>query len=274
MPRRRRRRSSGGEGWKIAVGAVLGVLALTALGGIFWLSQTIERPPRLDAETLCPADGPRAVTVVLLDGSDPLPEVGQKQVATALLDVAEALPDYGLLELRLLDPADPAGRLLFARCNPGNGEGLTEWTANPEAARRRWLAEFREPIAKVLAGGIPAAPADTSPIMAAIQRIAVDRFEGRAKDGLPKQLIVVSDMIENTPAYSQYSGDVDFDHYAVSTAAKTLGTDLHGADVTIYYVDRLTGRPFDSAAHIAFWNAWVAGNGGKLVEAVKLQGAG
>ncbi len=132
MARRRRRRGGGGEALKVALGIVLALAAFGALGAIFWLRETAARPPALDAETLCPLDGPRAVTVVLLDGSDALPDAGQRQVTTALLDLAETLPDHGLLELRLLDPADPGGRLLFHRCNPGTGAGLSEWTANPK----------------------------------------------------------------------------------------------------------------------------------------------
>jgi hypothetical protein len=164
--------------------------------------------------------------------------------------------------------------VLFHRCNPGDGSGLDEWTGNPEAARRRWLAEFREPIEQVLRSGIPAAPADTSPIMAAIQRIAVDHFEGKAKEAIPKSLVLVSDMIENTADYSQYSGDVAYERFEGSAAAKRFRTDLHGAEVTVYYVDRASGRPFDSVAHLGFWTDWIAGCGGRLVEAVKLQGAG
>ena len=275
MPRsRRRRRAGGGEGWKIGLGILAGLVALGVLGGVGWLSATVERPPQLDAETLCPVDGPRSVTVVLLDASDALPDVAQRQVATALTDIAETLPSHGLLEVRLLDPANPSGRRLFARCNPGNGEGLSEWTANPAAARRRWLEDFREPVGEMLSAGLPTLAADTSPIMAAIQRVAVERFEGRAMAEVPKRLVIVSDMIENTPAYSQYGGDLGYARYRASPAAADLSTDLHGAEVTVYYVQRAGSGRVDSAAHIRFWSDWIAENQGSLVEAVKLQGAG
>lgn len=275
MARRRRRRSGGtGETLKIALGVILALGAVWALGMLFYVKQTMAPPPTLDAETLCPADGPASVTVVLLDGSDALPDAAQREVTTALLDLAETLPEHGLLEVRLLDPADPGGRRLFHRCNPGTGAGLSEWTANPEAARRRWLEAFRQPIGRVLAGGLPQLPADTSPIMAAIQRIAVDRFEGRAVAGVPKALVIVSDMIENTPDYSQYGGDASYARYRASPAARRYATDLKGAKVTVYYVDRANGRAFDSAAHLGFWTTWIADDGGSLVEAVKLQGAG
>lgn len=272
---RRRRRRRGGEGGLILAGAGLALLALAAIGGVLWLDATLEPPPQLSADTLCPVDGPRAVTVVLLDASDDWPDVTARQVRTRLLDLADTLPTYGLLELRLLTPGDPAGRVLFAKCNPGNGEGLSELTANPEMVRRTWAAGFRDPIEQLVSAGIPAGPADTSPIMAAIQRIAVDRFEGRAAADIPKRLVVVSDMMENTPAYTQYGGNLDYAAFRASPAYQGLRTDLAGADVTILYVQRQrAAAPIPSGAHIAFWTAFIADMRGRLVEAVKLQGAG
>lgn len=273
MARSRRRRRGGGEGWTIALGVLAGVVALGVLGGMMYLNATVERPPVLDQATLCPVTGPASITVVLVDASDPLPDVARTQVATALTDLADDLPTHGLLELRLLDPSDPQGRVVFSRCNPGTGDGLSEWTANPEAAKRRWIAEFRDPIRAVLAEGLPQIGGDVSPIMASIQRIAVDRFDGEAMRTRPKRLVIVSDMVENTADYSQYRGDLGFARYASSVAAKTMATDLRGAEVTVYYVQRLSPG-LDSAEHIRFWTDWVTANDGRLVEAVKLQGAG
>lgn len=277
---RRSRRSSrrggaGSDGWKIALGAVLALIAFGGLGAVAWFSATVAPPPTLDAETLCPADGPAAVTVVLLDVSDDLPEPARLQVRTRLLDLADAMPTHGLLELRVLSPDDAAGRVLFSRCNPGTGEGLSSLTANPEAVRRTWDEGFRQPLTRLLEAGLPAAPADTSPIMRAIQRAALDHFDGRAAATREKRLVVVSDMIENTPAYSQYAGDLSFQRFAATPAFQDLRTDLAGADVTVLYVQRRPGgAPFDTGAHIAFWNTWVETMRGRLVEAVKLQGTG
>lgn len=270
-----RRGGAGGDGWKIALGAVLALIAFGGLGAVAWFSATVAPPPTLDAETLCPAGGPAAVTVVLLDVSDDLPEPARLQVRTRLLDLADAMPTHGLLELRVLSPDDAAGRVLFSRCNPGTGEGLSSLTANPEAVRRTWDEGFRQPLTALLEAGLPAAPADTSPIMRAIQRAALDHFDGQAAAAREKRLVVVSDMLENTPAYSQYAGDLTFTRFAATPAFQDLRTDLAGAAVTVLYVQRRPGAaPFDTGAHIAFWNTWVETMRGRLVEAVKLQGTG
>jgi hypothetical protein len=271
---RRRRRSRGGDNWLIGLGVLAGLVALGVLGGMAWLNATVARPPTLEQATLCPADGPSAFTVVLLDASDAVPEIARRQIATALSDLAESVPEHGLLEVRMLDGADLSGRLLFSRCNPGDGEGLSEWTANPAAARRRWMEDFRQPIAELLAEGIPGGEAPTSPIMATIQGIAVDRFYGRAQTGKPKSLVVVSDMIENTPDYNQYRAGLDFAAFRQTPAASKYATDLGGVDVTVYYLKREGAGPAESGEHIRFWSDWISDNGGRLVEAVKLQGLG
>jgi hypothetical protein len=281
---RRRRRSGGGETWKVVLGALAGLVAAGVLGAMIWLNATIERPPQLDAATLCPTgpdsrpnqptDGARSVVVVLLDGSDALPEIAQLEVSKALTTLAESVPAGGLLDVRRLDPAHPRGEVLFQRCNPGDGAGLSEWTANPAAARRRWLADFREPVDAILARGVPVSDAETSPIMATIQGIAVE-YQGAGDDtGEPNRLVIVSDMLENTPDYNQYREPLDYQAFKSSAAGRKFATNLDGAEVTIYYVSRDRSGEADSGAHIRFWEAWIADNGGRLVEAVKLQGIG
>lgn len=78
-------------------------------------------------------------------------------------------------------------------------------------------------------------------------------------------------MIEHTPDYSQYKGDFSYEHYKHSVAYKKQHTDLHGADVTILYVQRLG---MDSGKHIQFWQDWIQDNNGSTKEFEKLQGAG
>jgi hypothetical protein len=252
----------------------LAVLALAALAAGAYVYATVARPPTLDKETLCPVDGPRSIAVVLLDSTDEIPDITKKEIRTVLIDRAETLPDYELLEIRLLDPKMPGGKTIFSKCNPGDGSGLSEYTANPRLAKQRWLEGYREPLDAALEEGFRPLPGKTSPIMATIQRIAIERFTGRAAEEVPKELIVISDMLEHGPDYSQYSGDLSFARFKSSRAYKKVQTDLHGAQVLIYYIQRTTGKPIKSADHILFWADWIHDNNGKLKQAEKLQGLG
>jgi hypothetical protein len=275
LPGRPRRRSSNpGELRKHLLGGALAVLALGTLAAGAYVYATAARPPALDPSSLCPADGPRSITVVLLDSTDDIQDIAKREVKSALLDMAETLPAYGLLEMRLLDPNSQGGKSIFARCNPGDGSGLSEYTANPRLAKKRWMEGFRQPLEAALDAGFHPAPGKTSPIMETVQRIAVDRFTGRAADDVPKSLVLVSDMLEHEGDYSQYSGDLSYSRYKASRAYRKVQTDLHGAEVTIYYIQRTTARPINSVEHIRFWAEWIRDNKGRLKQANKLQGVG
>jgi len=78
----------------------LALLALSALSAGAYVYTTATRPPALDRSSLCPADGPRSISVALLDSTDDIPEIAKREVKTSLVDMAETLPTYGLLELR------------------------------------------------------------------------------------------------------------------------------------------------------------------------------
>ncbi len=252
----------------------MALLALSAISAGAYVYTTTTRPPALDRSSLCPVDRPRSIAVVLLDSTDDIPEIAKREVKTALADIAETLPTYGLLELRLLDPKVAGGKSLFARCNPGDGSGLSEYTANPALAKKRWLDGFREPLEDALQIGFRPVPGKTSPIMETVQRIAVERFTGRAVEETPKSLIIVSDMLEHEPDYSQYAGDLSYSRYKASRAYQKFRTNLYGAEVTIFYIQRSSAKPINSADHIRFWAEWIRDNNGRLRQANKLQGVG
>jgi hypothetical protein len=270
----RRRRGAPGDLRKHLIGGALTVLALGVLTAGAYVYATLAPPPTLDRTSLCPVNGPRSLTVVLLDSTDEIPDIAKREIRTTLVDLAETLPTYELLEIRLLDPKLAGGRLIFSKCNPGDGSDLSEYTANPRLAKQRWMDGFRQPLDQALEAGFRPVPGKISPIMATIQRIAVDRFTGRNVDEVPKSLVVISDMLEHSPDYSQYTGDLSYGRFKGSSAYKKVQTDLHGAEVLIYYIQRQTGRPINSVDHIRFWSEWIRDNNGRFKQASKLQGVG
>jgi hypothetical protein len=110
--------------------------------------------------------------------------------------------------------------------------------------------------------------------MAAIQDIAIGQFSGAATERVQKKLIVISDMLEFTREYSQYprAGDLSYQRFKQSPAYLKFRTDLHGAEVTIDYVQRVEPK-IETKRHIDFWHEWVTDNRGKWDRARRLQGA-
>jgi hypothetical protein len=274
VQRNRARKGRRGDFGKLLAALFLTTVALGAGGIGLYIWATAPRPPLRDQKTFCPIDGPSAVTVMLLDTSDPLPAPTTDEVVKRLTDIADELPDYALLEIRTLDPGHRAGRVVFSLCNPGDGRGLNEFTGNPSLAKRRWKERFRGPLDEALITSLRPAPSGTSPILATLQGIALDRFTGKAADEMPKSLVIVSDMIEYGKEYSQYPpADLSYQRFRTNPLYAKVRTNLNDARVEILYVQRRPkGAPLDYGAHIRFWLDWIQDNRGQFRGAVKLQG--
>jgi len=274
MARRAPRRRRGARGFAAAIGgAVLICVALAATTALAVFYFTTPKSPTLDASTLCPVDGHRGITVVLVDTSDDILSTTRQDIIRLLRDQVKGLPEYHLFDIRVLDPVNAKSRSLFSKCNPGDGNGLSEWTANPRLARMRWLESFDQPATQAVNNSLAPAKAKTSPIMASLQDIALSQFSDPPVQSLPKHLVVISDMIEFTKDYSQYpnAGDLSYQRFLKSSAYLKYRTDLHGAAVSIEYIVR-EGLKIDSIKHIEFWNTWIKDNRGAFKIAHRLQG--
>ncbi len=278
MARRRpRQRSSPALGWSGLGGALLLLMAIGSGGALAYFYFAAPERPVLDPQSLCPVSGPRGITVVLVDTSDDLPESTRREVLGQLDDMITTLPPYYKLDIRVLDIAGTRSRSLFSKCNPGDGAGLSEWTDNPRIARLRWIEDFRKPAAEAVKSSVATAQSSSSPIMAAIQDIAIGQFSSVASENEKKTLYIISDMIEYTRDYSQYprAGNLSFQRYKQSPAYLKFRTDLHGAAVIIRYVTRQSGgQPLvDGTRHMEFWKTWIEDNRGVFGSVKRLQGA-
>jgi hypothetical protein len=274
--RQARRRSRSRDGGAAIGGVALICLAVAGLGSLAFFYFSVPKSPKLDPVSLCPISGPKGITVVLVDTSDDLPEIAQRQLLGILDDQITGLPAYHKLDIRVLDIASGRSRSLFSKCNPGDGEGLSDWTNNPRLARMRWIESFEQPATDAVKHSVAAAEANSSPIMAALQDIAVDEFSSSQAQQIEKTLIIVSDMLENTRDYNQYQNlaDLSYQHFKQSQAYLKYRTDLHGARVTIEYVQRILPKGIDTVRHIEFWKQWITDNRGTFEIARRLQGAG
>ena len=272
---RNRHKPKKSELWKLIGAILLATMTLGAAGGGLYLWATTPAPAVRDKVTLCPATPPKDIIVAVLDTTDGLPEPARVEALTRLTDLVESFPENALFELRVVDPAYKAGRVVRTLCNPGDGSALSEINANPKRARQIWRGKFRKPIIQELEGSLHAAPSKSSPLLATFQRIALERFTGAKLAGASKHLVIVSDMIEHDPGvYSQYPpNDLSYARFKASPYYRKVRTDLHGAKVDIFYIDRGL-RGLDTGKHIQFWLDWIADNDGGVGRMLKLQGSG
>jgi hypothetical protein len=269
---KKRSKSRGGADFgKAILGIGLLLFAATVAATLVYFYVSLPRKPNLDKATLCPVTGPAGIIVVLVDTSDDLSETTKKEVAVLLDDLVSSLPDYYKLDIRVIDIPASRSQSLFSKCNPGDGAGLSEWTDNPRIARLRWLESFKKPASDAIRNSLAPAKASSSPIMGAIQDIAIDQFSSAQSAGAKKRLVVISDMLEHTALYSQYKNpDLSYKRYKDSAAYLKFRTDLRGANVEIDYVNRSVA--LDTVRHISFWREWIVDNGGVFDKARRLQG--
>jgi len=264
----RSRRSKDAFPWFTAV--VSGVVLLLVIGGFSYVYMNALSQNRALGADLCPELGPAAQTIVLVDATDAIAPLTQTEISTRLQDIGQSISRGEKLELRTLQPGDERTHTIFARCNPGDGSDLDHLTANPESARQRWRESFSAPLHDAMQTVMGDAAAETSPIMAALQQIAVENLTSEHNRSIRTHIIIISDMLENSPHYSIYRSGPDFDAYMASAAPARFNSDLAGAMVEIWYLRRNTR--IASVPLMEFWFEWIATNRGQPGRALSLQG--
>ena len=273
MARGRRRKSRGsGRTGTILGGVCLLLVSVALIGGLGYLYARANSQAKLDKQTLCPIDGPIAVNAFLIDTTDPISMTTLIDVKNKFSKAVSAIPVGGLLEIYGL--TEKPGELvkMFDGCNPGDGSTVDQWTNNPARRQRQWEEAFSRPLDEVSGKISDGQAGNASPIMAAIQNIKLSVFDRFDKPGMPKQLIVASDMIEHTSLYSQYKSGISYDTYADSAANAEYRTSLDGIDVTVWYVDR-EAKKFNGRDHLEFWAEWIQRSHGNMLPSPRLEGA-
>jgi hypothetical protein len=192
---------------KAALGAVLLVAAIGLTGGGFYAMHSLKQK-RFDPETLCPAEGARAVTLILIDKTDPLTAVEQDRIRSFTAAARDTAQRGERITIKLLRQKDGANETVLDTvadlCNPGaDANPLLE---NPKRVAARYRNAFLEPIEAALAGVKDVGSAPASPIAEALHT-SVEGAAGR--DGRRLTLILISDMMEHTAKASAYSGTLN-----------------------------------------------------------------
>ena len=226
---------------------VAGFAALVAVG--FW--------PRgeYDPTTLCPTDRDYARTAVLIDATDALSasqvKVIQDEIKALRNDLAlhEWVGIFVLDEDNLVSPTPDV-----ALCNPGDESTANPLYQNPRQIRMRFEQEFRAPLEESV-GRLARLPSrSTSPILEMIRAVALDRNFDSTEN---RRLIVVSDLLQNVPAYSHYRQNADFDRWRdMPYAREFLQLSLLDVDVEILYLKRPDVRSLQTHGHVAYWEEY------------------
>jgi hypothetical protein len=223
--------------------------------------------------TLCPTQRPPSeITVILLDVSDRFSEPQRLRIQNELSRLRDSIPRFGLVEVYTVDRlrrrvTEPVSHL----CNPGTGADLNKIYQNPQLARKKWDG-FAAKLRADINHQIEAPAHATSPIFEAIQATALRTFGKPEYDGLPKHLVIVSDLLQHVPGgLSMYAGVPSFDSFKSSPYFSRVRSDLEGVSVLVYYLVR-PGVAKQDGKHIAFWDSYFESQGAEMEPVEKVFG--
>ena len=162
----------------------------------------------------------------------------------------------------------------FSLCNPGSKADLqNDWWLNRFNTTSWWERDYRRkfeaPLLTVADDLTKASSLAESHITATIS--LVSRTEGFTSDLPNRRLVVLSDLLENTSAYSQYAdragGDLSLERFQ-SLANGQQPPDLDDVDVEIVYLARENGQKVQSERHLDFWRSYFKQYGASAVTVV------
>ena len=249
----------------------LGGLAVVLVAMMFILRP---EPRQRDPETMCPEGGPRRVTAILVDTTDRVGPTSRADILGRLDElVSGSRPDEMMIVFETTSAAAnvPAPRLTV--CNPGNPDAANPLISSPELIRQRLEDGFRAPLARLFEELVDADEAAASPIMETIQAISVRVLARGSYAGVPKRLILISDLMQHSEHLSLYRHPLDYDAFAGTTGAEAVRTSLREVDVDVLFVPRRAhSRLAGTVRLIEFWERWIDEQGGRLERASRVDG--
>ena len=251
-----------------AIGVLLVLCIIGGIVGYLYISVLADIRP-LDPATFCPTDakGPNSVTAILLDRTDSFNPTQQAAIRDRLNDVKDHTSQYALLQVYTVEPTqEKLLKPIFSMCNPGRGEGINKWTQNPHLMEERWQALFADPLQHSFDSILDGGDAQISPIMESIQSIVVTKLgsEEIVSQKIPRRLIIISDLIQYVPGYSQYRPLLDFKRFKTLPYYQNVRADLSGISVEFWYVRRQKTLAMQTQKHQDFWQNYISDQGGSV----------
>lgn len=264
--------------------ALLALLVTASVAGCRVFSALLAEltTPTPDPITGCvKGQPPASLTVILIDTTDPLDAVQKQDIEDKIKPLLQdrtptnrqGTPTHGEVMLFTIQPVgDSLLRPQALACNPGSGAGQSQWTGNPRLMQRRWRRIFADKLKKMLAALLTAPDSPTSPIMESVQSVAVGVFEEPRFEKVPKNLVIVSDMVQNTGGYSQYREHYSFARFQKNSYYLTVRPELDGVNVSILYLRRPATLAIQTAEHIQFWRNFFEDAGVKSFRVKSVEG--
>lgn len=223
----------------IAVGVLLFVASIV---GIAVQHRNASAPDRASA----------GMTVMLIDATDP-PTAGHRAWLTQRLrQVGERMRRGERLTVYVLSGQSSAPRELLTITNPGRARDAALLTEGGQVLDRRFTLEVLQPVDSLMT---VAARCDTSRQSAILEALwQISNYSDFARETGPRHLVLVSDLLQNTPGFSLYApGSSDFFTPAGKLRDSGWEARLGGTTVEVFCLLRPRDEALQGPALIAQW---------------------
>ena len=262
LSKNKRRKYKTFLGIVILIFSIFGLVSI----GIFY-GYNIYSKVKINNDTLCPVDGPKSLTAVMLDCSDKMNVFQSEIIKQRLINIKNQLDKFELIELYVIgDNTNSIIKPSISLCNPGNGEDINSAIGNPKMVRTKWEKSFSKKLELTINSILGIEPSPISPIIETIRSISVLSFIKDDRNNIRRKLIIISDMVQNTDTLSQYNDNISFEDFHNSVDYLTTRSDLSNVDVIIYYLRRPNLINIQGKKHIEFWQKYFSSLGAVLTE--------
>ena len=247
--------------------ALLVVIGMIS-GAVWWWSQ---KKAGIDPNTLCPSDGPIGHHVLLIDKTDPfnLPQKAAFDLIVTDL-VTKQTPAGYLLSIYVLgDDFKAQTKPLVELCNPGDAKGHSEWTENTKQLNRQYKERFLKPVFAQSTELLSVATAQESPILEMLQMVNLNSLQKHDVKG-PKQLIVLSDLLQNSKQLSMYKSTPDFEAFNATAYAQKTKVNFEGVEIKVHLLQN--APQLQKQNLFDFWKNYFSNSGAAKFELTALPG--
>lgn len=272
MPRNRKRKQAVRR--KNFLGLILILCVITVFASLAYFRYQLQDQQALyDSETLCPIGiaSPKYVALVF-DKSDTYNKIQQSFLRRFFSKLKTGLQPGTRVSIYVIDDQkDKDIAADFVVCAPRTGRDANAFYENPKRIQQRWQQQFEKPLDQAIEGFMQTAEAESSPIMEIFQHISLSAFPP-GNTSAEKQIILISDMLQHTPEWSHYRGQMDFSALQKTSYYQRINTDLRNAKVSILYVRRDGMEKLQNKRHAFFWADFIQAMGGQVSVIEKIDG--
>lgn len=246
--------------------AILGiVVSVGIVGGILMYNTFSVERVKLDKISGCPVDGPRSVTVVLIDQTDQFTPAQRADIRNRLNEIKGGIPRYGMLSIftigRTIEKL-PAPKIRV--CNPGAIKEIDTLVESAIKASRKWEEVFDTPLNQLFEAVLVPHAAAQSPILENMQSVSVQEFGQDSRKNIKKRLVIISDFLQHSDIYSDYLGKGSGEDFFETEKFKKVRADLRDVDVELLYLQRVTKNQMQGPSHKKFWEKIIQMEGGTV----------